>query len=364
MNQLEEARQKINEIDKQIAALFEERMGCVGAVAEYKKERGLPIFDGSRENFVIQKNTELIKNDVFKPYYMDFLKDMMNVSKQYQHTLVEGVRVAYCGIEGAFANIAAKKIFPDGLMIPFDSFAKAYEAVENGDCNYAVLPTENSYAGEVGQTVDLLFEGNLFVNGMYSLKVEQNLVGVKGATVDKIKKVISHPQALSQCATFISQQGYEKEEAANTAMSAKRVAEMGDIGVAAIASAETAELYDLQVIQKNINESDTNTTKFAVVSRTYNENIVNKNSDVFLLMFTVKNTAGSLAKAISAIGQNGINLRVLKSRPTKTREWQYYFYAEADGVPSSEKEKKMLEALQACCETMKIVGHYSSDMSL
>lgn len=364
MNQLEEARLKINAIDKQMAALFEERMACVGQVAEFKKERGLPIFDASRENDVIQKNTGHIKNDIFKPYYIDFLKDMMNVSKSYQHTLVEGVRVAYCGIEGAFANIAAKKIFPDGLMVPFGSFAEAYKAVEDGRCNFAVLPMENSYAGEVGQTVDLIFEGNLFVNGMYSLKVEQNLVGVKGSSLDKITKVISHPQALSQCANFISEHGYEKEEAANTAMAAKRVSEMHDVTVASIASAETAELYDLQVIQKNINESDTNTTRFAVLSRTYNDSIVNKDSDVFLLMFTVKNTAGSLAKAISAIGQNGINLRVLKSRPTKTKEWQYYFYAEADGVPSSDNAKKMIADLSSSCETMKIVGHYSSDMHI
>ena len=123
------------------------------------------------------------------------------------------MKIAYSGIEGAFANIAAKRIFPQEELISFGDFRSAYEAVEKGDSEYAVLPIENSYAGEVGQVTDLMFQGSLFVNGVYALNVKQNLLGVEGASLASVKKVVSHPQALEQSADFISSHGYESEEA-------------------------------------------------------------------------------------------------------------------------------------------------------
>ena len=139
------------------------------------------------------------------------------------------MKIAYSGIEGAFAHIAAKRIFPTEELISYGDFRSAYEAVEKGECDYAVLPIENSYAGEVGQVTDLMFQGALFVNGVYTLNVMQNLLGVKGASVESIRKVISHPQALEQSSDFITAHGYATEEAVNTARAAKMVAELGDI---------------------------------------------------------------------------------------------------------------------------------------
>lgn len=364
MNKLDDARSSINKIDKQMAALFEERMAAVKDVAEYKKERGMQIFDESREREVISRNSSYIENTELKSLYVRFMQDVMDVSKQYQHQLIAGVRVAYSGVEGAFANIAAKKIFPDGNMVPYPNFNKAYEAVVNGECEYAVLPIENSYAGEVGQVMDLMFSGNLYVNGVYSLRVAQNLLGVRGATISDVKKVISHPQALDQCASYIDNHGFEKIQSTNTAQAARQVSELNDKSIAAIASAETAALYNLDVLDHDINESDVNVTRFAVFSRVKNDDISGKDSNTFLLMFTVKNEAGALAEAIAAIGRHDVNMRVLRSRPLKGLAWQYYFYVEAEGKISSKEIKDMTEDLEKYCGMLKILGHYPIDAEI
>lgn len=159
MDKLIEAREIINETDKQIAELFEKRMQAVKQVAEYKKERGLPIFDSSRENEVVKANSDFITDESIKEFYVPFIKNTMDVSKRYQHRIMEGLNVAYSGVEGAFAHIAAGRIFPDGNRISYPDFKAAYEAVEKGECDCAVIPIENSRAGEVGQTIDLMFSG-------------------------------------------------------------------------------------------------------------------------------------------------------------------------------------------------------------
>ena len=145
-----------------------------------------------------------------------------------QHKLLEGMKVGYSGVEGAFAHIAAGRIFPESNRISCRDFKSAYEWVANGECDVAVLPIENSYAGEVGQTIDLIFSGGLFINGIYELEIHQNLLGLPDATVDDIKKVTSHPQALGQCHDYIKLRGFDTEEANNTAIAAKTVAETND----------------------------------------------------------------------------------------------------------------------------------------
>ena len=146
MDELKDARAKINDIDKKMAELFEERMQAAKVIAEYKKERGLQIYDAKRERAVIENNSAYIKDYEIRSYYVKFLQDEMAVSKQYQERLISGMRIAYSGIEGAYANIAAKKIFPYGRAISYPDFKSAYEAVERGDCECCVLPIENSYA--------------------------------------------------------------------------------------------------------------------------------------------------------------------------------------------------------------------------
>ena len=353
---MDEAREIINRVDEQMAKLFLERMDAVKTVYEYKQENGLPILDPEREAAVIERNAATVEDEMLKAYYIDYLKDVMAISRAYQHRLQNGLKVAYSGVEGAFAHIAAGRIFPNGERISHRDFKAAYDAVVNGECNVAVLPIENSYAGEVGQTIDLIFSGELYINGIYELEIHQNLLGIRGAAVEDIKKVVSHPQALSQCHDYIKMRGFDTEDANNTALAAKLVADSGDKSLGAIASVETAEIYGLKVLEANVNKSGENTTRFAVLSKV-RANTPSLSSSV--LMFTVKHEAGSLANAIGIIGKYGFNMTALRSRPLKKHSWQYYFYVEIDGSTETENGRSMIEELNAVCDRLKVAGTFA-----
>ncbi len=355
-NKLEEARKIINKVDAQMAELFVERMKAAEMVSEYKKEFGLPILDKERENAVVEKNAFLINDDVIKEYYIDYIKNLMSISRSYQYRLQNGLKVAYSGVEGAFAHIASGRIFPDCNRVSYRDFKSAYDSVVRGESDVAVIPIENSYAGEVGQTIDLIFSGSLYINGIYELEIHQNLLGLPDATIDDIKKVTSHPQALSQCHDYIKLRGFDTEESNNTAVAAKAVVDKNDKTLGAIASVETAEIYGLKVIEANINKSGENTTRFAVLSKVKADSASLSNS---VLMFTVKNEAGSLANAISIIGKYGYNMTALRSRPLKKHSWQYYFYIEIDGKTNNENGQKMIEDLSKICDKLKIAGTYA-----
>ncbi len=358
MEDLKDIREKITKIDNKMAELFQERMEQVAKVAEYKKICGLPILDAEREQQVIINGAARIEDVDLRSYYISFLKSNMELSRRYQSSIMEGLRVAYCGTRGAFAHIAASKIFPTAQKIAYTSFKKAYEAVENGECDCAVLPVENSFAGDVGQVNDLMFSGSLFVSGMYDLPVTHDLLGLEGATVKDIKTVVSHAQALSQCSNFIKGNEYKEVEYSNTALAAEYVKSQNDKSIAAVASAESAKMFGLDVIARSINDDRSNTTRFAVFTRASN-NETNHNS-FFSLLFTARNEAGSLAKALTIIGNHGFNMRTLRSRPMKELLWQYYFYIEAEGDIYGEEGQKCLEELKEHCDKIKVVGAYNN----
>lgn len=355
-NKLEEARKIINQVDAQMAELFVQRMRAAEMVYQHKKEFGLPILDRKREDAVIEKNAALVEDEVLKGYYIDYLKHLMSVSRAYQYRMQCGLKVAYSGVEGAFAHIAAGRIFPEGNRVSYSDFKAAYDSVVRGESDVAVLPIENSYAGEVGQTIDLIFSGSLYINGIYELDIHQNLLGVPGATVEDIKKVTSHPQALSQCHEYIQMRGFDAEEANNTALAAKTVSEAKDKSLGAIASVETAEIYGLKVLEANINKSGENTTRFAVLSKVRAASPALSNT---VLMFTVKHEAGSLANAIGIIGQYGYSMTALRSRPMKKHSWQYYFYVEIEGATDTENGKSMIEELGRVCDELKVAGSFA-----
>ena len=362
MTELDKARQTINEVDKQMAELFKTRMDAVKAVAEYKRTHGLQVTDNAREAEVIRRNSKMVEDETLKSYYVDFLQHNMDISKNYQHRILEGMRVAFSGVEGAFANIAANKVFPDAIAVPHPDFKSAYDSVVNGDCDAVILPIENSFNGDVGQVMDLAFFGSLYINGVYDISVVQNLLAVKGTTMDEVKTVISHPQALGQCASYIRKHGFETVEAVNTAVAAKQVAESGRHDIAAIGSDEAAVKFGLKKLEAHINESNNNTTRFAVFSRSAKTPSVADSK--FIMLFTVTNEAGSLGKAISIIGENGFNLRALKSRPTKELIWSYYFYAEGEGNIHSEAGKKMISELKEKCSNIRVLGSYEKEIAL
>ncbi|HAL18704.1 MAG TPA: bifunctional chorismate mutase/prephenate dehydratase [Spirochaetaceae bacterium] len=359
MNDMEQARQAIDDADRQIAALFEDRMKAAGRIAEYKKLNGLGIIDAKREAEVIANNSAYIKDETIKEYYPLFMKGLMKQSVSYQMRLNQGMRVAYTGVPGAFAYIAANKMFPDAEYVSYPDFSLSYDEVVKGNCDVAVLPIENSTAGDVGMVMDLIYSGDLFINRIMSIDIEQNLLGVKGATKESIRTVFSHPQALAQSSEFITRHGYEQVERVNTAVAAQEVAEKNDKTIGAIASYETASLYGLEVLEKAINTERNNSTRFACFSRVLNKNVRKKSGDGFIIVFSVANEVGSLAKALDIIGSNGFNMRNLRSRPMKSRKWKYYFYAELEGDAFGEAGSDLMIQLKTVCDEVKLAGTYA-----
>lgn len=355
---LEEARQEIDRIDKAMLGLFEERMVQARKVAEYKRDHGLAIYDADREDEKIRRQTQDLEDPSLQSYYADFLRQTMRISRSYQAYILEGMKVAYSGIEGAFAYIASEKAFPSAEKQAHPDFASAYQAVVNSEADVAILPLENSSAGEVGQVTDLIFSGPLYINGTFELTVNQDLVSLPGAKLTDIKQVISHPQALTQCQDFIEKHNLEAIASENTALAAQEVAKREDPTLAAIASEDTAELYGLDILASGINTAANNTTRFAILSAQENKASSKNRDNQFILMFTVKNEAGSLARALNIIGSYGYNLRVLRSRPMKELMWEYYFYVEAEGNIHTGAGSDMMEALLVCCNNLKLVGSF------
>ena len=361
MRDLKDIRVTINEIDEKMRELFIMRMNAAKEVAEYKNAHGLPILDAAREAEVIEKNASMLEDEKLRPYYVKFLESTMMVSKNYQDMITSGMKVAYSGVAGAFAYIAACKLFNNARKISYPNFESAYEACVNGECDAVVLPIENSYNGEVGAVTDLMFSGPLLVNGIIDIDITHCLLASSNATMADIKKVISHPQALAQCKNYIRSHGFEEEEFENTALAAEFVANSNDTSIAAIASETAASLFGLKILEKNINESRSNTTRFAVFSRSEHKREQKENGIHSILLFTVKNEAGALAKALDIIGKHGFNMRTLRSRPMKSLMWEYYFYIEAEGNANSKEGKRMLEDLEEFCDKLKIVGSYVKD---
>ncbi len=360
-NELEKARKTIDDADAKMADLFVKRMDAVKVIAKYKQENGLRIEDPEREAKVVEKNAARLRDPEMRDYYESFIKSNMEISKKMQRKLFDGMRVAFSGVTGAFADIAAARIFPEAVRVPCRDFKTAYEQVESGECDACVLPIENSLNGDVGQVMDLAFFGGLYINGVYEVPVLHNLLAVPGAVLSDIKTVISHPQALGQCASYIHEHGFEQKEVVNTAVAAQTVSERGDKTVAAIASEEAGRRFGLIKLEGRINGDDVNTTRFAVFSRTKADE---KDPGRFIMLFTVNNEAGSLSRAIRVIGKHGFNMRALKSRPAKNLARSYYFFVEGESDVGGKNGKNMLSELKKWCNTVKVIGSYKKDVEL
>lgn len=359
MKDLNETREGINKIDEQMTKLFIDRMKLCKDVAEYKKENSMPIYDASREENVINKNLKLIEDETIKPFFVNYIKGLLKVSKEYQRSLLTGLKVSYSGIEGAYGYIAASRMYPNCELISNSNFTQAFKSVESGASDRAVLPIENSFAGDVGEVMDLIFSGSLYINRMFDLEVEHNLMVNEGVNINDIKIVVSHPQALAQCSNFIEENNFKTIEEVNTAFAAKRLKDSSDKTMAVIASKETADAYGLKIVKEKINNSGLNTTRFASFSRVMsNYQDIGASKKNFIIVFTVKNVAGALAKCLDIIGAHGFNMRNLRSRPMKDLMWTYYFFCEIEGDLESNDAKSMFIALNTFCDRLKIVGNY------
>ena len=355
MDALQNARAEIDAVDAQLAALFERRMAAVLTVAQYKKEHGLPIFDAAREAVVLDKAAARIQDPALRPYYRDHVQNLMDVAKQYEAQVLGRNRAAYQGVEGAFAHIALKALFPHAEAVSFPTWDEVFDAVEKGDAAHGVVPFENSHAGDVSAVLDLCYNHPaLWVVGVYDLPISQNLLVLPGTQLSDLKMVYSHQQASAQSETLLKQFRLPASAMPNTALAAKFVAESGDKTKAAIASAETAQLYGLDVLVPSINTDGDNTTRFIVLSR---EKPTAGNR--FSLLFTVDNKPGKLGEVIQIIGRSGFNMESIKSRPMPHVPFEYYFYVELVGDPTADETAALLRELDRTCRTVRLLGVYT-----
>ena len=267
-------------------------------------------------------------------------------------------RIAFQGELGAFSHAAVHALFPDDEALPCLTFEDTIAAVENGDADYGVVPVENSLYGRITDIHHLLPASGLFIVGEHYLRIQMNLLGIRGAKLSDIKAVQSLSVALGQCRKFIQAHKFKTINAVDTAGSAKEVAEKGDKSVGAIASRFAGELYGLDVIAENIEDESHNTTRFLVMSKRREEAPRNGKKVKTTFIFRVRNVPAALYKAMGGFATNGVNMTKLESYMIGGSFTATQFYADIEGHPEDHNVKLALEELAFFTDHLRILGVY------
>jgi prephenate dehydratase len=265
------------------------------------------------------------------------------------------MKVSFQGEPGAYSEQAAFNYFGDVETLPCESFDVAFDSVISGACDLALIPIENSLAGSIHQNYDLLLRHDLHIVGEYLLRVRHCLIANSGVKKEEIKKAISHPQALGQCAGYLRSHGIKTEQVYDTAGSVKMLKESGALDVAAIASKRAAELYGMQILEEGIEDNEENYTRFLAVGR---EAVVPKREAKTSIVFTLKNVPGSLFKAMSVFALRDIDLTKIESRPLQGKPWEYLFYVDFIGSIHDDVSKRALDHLGEYAMTLRVLGSY------
>ena len=267
-------------------------------------------------------------------------------------------QIAFQGEPGAFSHAAAHALFPKGEAVPCVTFEDTISAVQNGEADYGVVPVENSLYGRITDIYHLLPNSGLFINGEHFLRIEMNLLGVKGSTLKDVKSVQSLSVALGQCRKFIRKHKFTTINGVDTAGSAREIAERGDKSVAAIASRYAAEVYGLDILAEGIEDAAHNTTRFLVVSRAPETPKAGKTKVKTTFVFRVKNIPASLYKAMGGFATNGVNMTKLESYMLDGSFTATQFYADIDGHPDDRNVQLAFEELKFFTDHFHVLGVY------
>ena len=369
-------RDEIDVIDKEIERLFEERMKLCENVAEYKISTGKAVLDPERERQKIEKIKSLAHGEFNAKGAEEIFKQIMAISRKLQYQILakhnlmseidftevenvnkENVKVVYQGVEGAYAYEAMINYFGEDVdNYNVKTWKDAMEEVKSGKADYAVIPIENSTAGSVSEVYDLLANYDNYIVGEIDMSIRHMLLGLEGASIDDIKTVYSHPQALMQCDRFLDEnRQWQTVSLQNTAISAKKVKDDGDKTQAAIASKIAAKLHGLTVLKENINHNDKNTTRFIVVC---NKKIYAKDANTVSVCFELAHETGSLYNILSHFIYNGVNMTRIESRPVEGKTWEYRFIIDVEGNLSDSAIKNALRGINEEALNLKILGNY------
>ena len=370
-----ELRQQIDAIDEQIVDLYEKRMDISRQVAEYKIGTGKKVFDKQREMEKLAKVKSLTHNDFNSHGIEELFEQIMSMSRKLQYKLLaengslgklpfigvdeletKKARVVFQGAEGAYSQAAMMQYFGEQVnSFHVDTFRDAMSAIDEGSADFAVLPIENSTAGIVNEIYDLLQEYENYIVGEQIIRIEHCLLGVPGAKLSDIKTVYSHPQSLMQSAKYLENFDWQQISMQNNAFAAKKVAEDGDKTQAAIAGEHAGKIYGLEVLQKGVNHSGTNSTRFIIVT---NQKIFRKDATKVSICFEVPHESGSLYHMLSHFIYNNLNMTKIESRPIEDRNWEYRFFIDFEGNLADSAVKNALRGLRDEARNMKILGNY------
>lgn len=374
--ELTELRDKIDVIDKQIVELYEKRMEISRQVAEYKIGTGKKVFDKEREEEKLRKVRAMAHNEFNSHGIVELFEQIMSMSRKLQYKMLtekgsmgrlpfievdtldkEKARVVFPGAEGAYTQEAMLEFFgKDVNCFHVDTFRDAMIAIDEGSADYAVLPIENSTAGIVNEIYDMLVEFENYIVGEQIIRIEHCLMAVPGTKIDEIRTVYSHPQSLMQSSRYLQEHASWKQISMNNnAFAARKVAEDMDRAQAAIASAHAAETYGLEILEKGVNRSSTNSTRFIVVT---NRKIFLRDAGKVSICFEVPHESGSLYHMLSHFIYNNLNMNKIESRPLEDRNWEYRFFIDFDGNLADEAVKNALRGLREEARNLRILGNY------
>lgn len=371
---LQESRKKIDDIDREIVALFQKRMDVAADVAAYKRSTGKKVFDARREEEKIATLKEMAEDEFYKIGVEELFRQIMSISRKYQYQQLgpavneipflqverldvnEDTRVVCFGEHGAFTEQAMEEIFGKKITaFNKQSFREVMEAVANGDALFGVLPIENSTTGAVSGINELLMEYDVTIIAEHFIKVEQSLLGLPDAKIEDLHTIYSHAQGLMQCSKFLeSQKGIATKTYASTAGAAKKVKDEGDTTQAAIASKRAAETFGLHVLRENINNEDNNYTRFIVIT---NQKIFLSDANKLSLCFEVKHEAGSLYHFLSNFYYNDLNLTKIESCPIENKNWEYRFFVDVEGNVNSPGVGNALASMREYANNVTVLGN-------
>ncbi len=373
---LNDLRVEIDNVDRQLVELFEKRMGIASEIADYKIANGKKVFDREREIQKIKTVKEMAHSDFNKVGVEELFSMLMSISRklQYQKLQDQGAsgrlpfiqvdsidkknsRVCYQGAEGAYSELAMKKFFGDDVnCFHVETFRDAMSVLEEGSADYAVLPIENSTAGVVSETYDLLTEYENYIVGEQIIEIRHCLMGVPGAKLEDIKTVYSHPQSLLQSSRFLTEHSDIRQIGMkNNAFAARKVSEDKDKSQAAIASSLVAKIYGLDIIEEGINQADSNSTRYIIVA---NQKVYLKGAKKISLCLEIPHEAGSLYHIMSHFIYNNLNMTKIESRPIADRNWEYRFFIDFDGNLEDSAVRNALRGLREEAKMMKVLGNY------
>lgn len=370
-----ELRDELDRIDAQIVELYEKRMDVCRQVAEYKIEVGKKVFDKQRETEKLAKVRSLTHNEFNSHGIEELFEQIMSMSRKLQYQLLaergslgklpfigvdrletEKARVVFQGAEGAYSQAAMTRYFGDEVnSFHVDTFREAMSAIDEGSADFAVLPIENSTAGIVNEIYDLLQEYENYIVGEQIIRIEHCLLAVPGTKLSDIQTVYSHPQSLMQSARFLANYDWQQISMQNNAFAARKVAEEQLKTQAAIASEYAGKVYGLETLQKGVNHSGTNSTRFIIVT---NQKIFQKDAKKVSICFEVPHESGSLYHMLSHFIYNNLSMTKIESRPIEGRNWEYRFFVDFEGNLADSAVKNALRGLRDEAQNMKILGNY------